>query len=381
MKSSFRILIIIFFMVFRTQSQVITGSQQIERYLPYIKNKSVGIVCNHTAIVNNNHLVDTLLSLNIRIKKIFAPEHGFRGTMEAGEWVNSEIDIKTGIPIISLYGKKKKPTPEDLDNIDVLIYDIQDIGVRFYTYISTLHYVMEAAAENNIPIIVLDRPNPLGFYVDGPILDSSCRSFVGMHPIPIVYGMTTGELAQMINNEGWLKNKLHCNLIVIPCLNYQHSLRYQLNIKPSPNLINMTSIYLYPSLCLFEGTVISVGRGTDYPFQVAGHPALKDKYSFSFTPKTHNNNKAVLYNGITCYGIDLRHQFDSTFTLKYLIELYHNYPDKKHFFNSFFIKLIGDKQVYNAIKEGKNENEIRQLWNDKLSRFRELREKYLIYPD
>lgn len=382
MKVFFKVLIIFLAFTHKTQAQVTTGSEQLDVYLPIITNKSVGVVCNHTAIINNKHLIDTLLSLGIKIKKIFAPEHGFRGLNEAGEWVNSEIDSKTGIPIISLYGKKKKPTSDDLRDIDVLLFDIQDVGVRFYTYISTLHYVMEAAAENNIPLIVLDRPNPLGFYVDGPILDTTYRSFVGMHPIPIVHGMTIGELAQMINNEGWLNKQSHCDLTVVPCINYRHSLRYQLNVKPSPNLVNMTSIYLYPSLCLFEGTVISIGRGTDFPFQVAGHPILKSKYSFSFTPKTHNNNnKAVLYNGITCYGIDLRHQFDSTFTLKYLIEFYHNYPDKKHFFNSFFIKLIGDKQVYNAIKEGKNENEIRQLWNDKLSRFRELREKYLIYPD
>lgn len=357
---------------------VIPGADQTERYLPLLMNKSVGVVCNHSALIQQTHLVDSLLKSGIRVVKIFAPEHGFRGDYAAGEWVTTTIDSTTQLPIISLYGKNKKPSPADLQGVDIVIFDIQDIGVRFYTYISTLHYVMEAAAENHIPVIILDRPNPLGFYVDGPILDTVFRSFVGMHPVPIVHGMTIGEYAQMINGEYWLKNGVQCELIVIPCKNYNHNLRYALKIKPSPNLVNMQSVYLYPSLCLFEGTPISVGRGTPYPFQVIGHPYFKGKYAFSFEVPIKLGNKQLLRTK-THYGLDLRTVTDSTFTLKYLIEFYRNYPQKTEFFNSFFIKLIGNKKVYDAIKAGNSEENIRKLWQKDVESFKHIRKKYLLY--
>lgn len=361
--------------------EILTALDQTEQYLPIIKEKKLGIVCNHSAIFKNGtHLVDSFLSLGITIKKIFAPEHGFRGEALAGEWIEHSTDEKTGIPIISLYGKNKKPTYEHLKDLDMMIFDIQDVGVRFYTYISTLHYVMESCAENNLPLIILDRPNPLGFYVDGPILDTNYRSFVGMHPVPIVYGMTIGEYALMINGEKWLKNGIQCNLMVIKLKGYSHQTRYQLPIKPSPGLVNMQSVYLYPSLCLFEGTVISVARGTDFPFQAIGHPLLKGKYSFSFVVPATLGNKKVLFTK-TCYGLDLRQSTDSTFTLKFLLEMYHNYPRKEEFFNSFFIKLIGNKKVYDAIKQGKKEYEIKQMWKSDIEKFLCIRKKYTLYSD
>lgn len=374
-------LYLVFFISRHFAQTVITGAEQTERYLPLLFDKSVGVVCNHSAKIKNSHLVDSLLKMGIRITKIFAPEHGFRGEASAGEEIKSQIDKKTGLPIISLYGKSKKPSHNDLNGIDILIFDIQDVGVRFYTYISTLHYVMESAAENQIPLIILDRPNPLGFYVDGPVLDTTYRSFVGMHPVPIVHGMTIGEFAQMINGEHWLKKRLQCELIIIPCKNYTHKTRYALNIKPSPNLPNMTSIYLYPSLGLFEGTVISVGRGTNIPFQIVGAPQLIGKYSFTFVPHSKQGANKPLYENETCYGIDLRQNFDTTFTLEYLLEIYKNYPDKKNFFNSLFIKLIGNKKVYNAIINDKNENEIRNIWKEDLEAFKQIRKKYLLYKE
>lgn len=376
----FSILFSFVFFVAKAQT-VVTGAEQTELYFSLVQNKSVGIVCNHSAVIGNRDLVDSLLKAGINVVKIFAPEHGFRGEASAGELINSTKDEKTGLPIISLYDKSKKPSPADLKGIDILIFDIQDVGVRFYTYISTLHYVMEAAAENQIPLIILDRPNPLGFYVEGPVLDTTYRSFVGMHPVPVVHGMTVGEYAQMINGEHWLKNGIQCQLIVIPCKNYNHHTRYKLNINPSPNLQNMTSIYLYPSLCLLEGTVISVGRGTEFPFQIAGAPLLKGKYSFSFVPHTKPSATNPPFKGKTCYGLDLRQNFDSTFTLKYLLELYKNYPNKKEFFNSFFIKLIGNKKVYDAILAGKYEEEIRKLWKEDLETFKLIRKKYLLYKE
>jgi len=382
MKTYIGILIVLCCIKFYAIGQeIITGIERTEEYLPLIKSKNVGVVCNHSAIFKNRtHLVDSLLKLNVKISKIFAPEHGFRGEANAGEWISSTIDEKTGLPIISLYGKSKKPEVNDLKDIEIIIFDIQDVGVRFYTYISTLHYIMEACAESNIPLIVLDRPNPLGFYVDGPVLDTTHRSFVGMHPVPIVYGMTIGEYAQMINGEKWLKKGIQCNLIVIGLKNYTHRTRYVLPVKPSPSLVNMQSIYLYPSLCLFEGTVISVARGTDFPFQAIGHPFLKGKYNFSFEVPATLGNKKVLYTK-TCYGLDLRESKDTTFTLNYVIEFYKNYPKKNEFFNSFFIKLIGDKRVYEAIKQGKSESEIRQIWQKDLEKFMKVREKYLLYAN
>ncbi|MCX7862441.1 MAG: DUF1343 domain-containing protein [Bacteroidales bacterium] len=373
--------ICILFLSFYGNSQtILTGLDQTEKYLPLLKNKKIGIVCNHSAIFHNGvHMVDSFIKLQLSIKKIFAPEHGFRGDVPAGDWISHTIDEKTGLPIISLYGKNKKPTPEELKDIDLMIYDIQDVGVRFYTYISTLHYVMEACAEQQIPLIIFDRPNPLGFYVDGPVLDTTYRSFVGMHPVPIVYGMTVAEYAQMINGEQWLKNGVRCSLTIIPLTAYTHQTRYQLPIKPSPSLVNMQSVYLYPSLCLFEGTVISVARGTDFPFQAIGHPLLKGKYSFSFQIPATIGNKKILYTK-TCYGLDLRNATDSIFTLKYVIELYHQYPKKEEFFNSFFIKLIGNKKVFDAIKQGKKEYEIKQMWKKDIEQFLQIRQKYLLYP-
>ncbi|MGQ9848103.1 MAG: exo-beta-N-acetylmuramidase NamZ family protein [Bacteroidales bacterium] len=374
----FFILFLSFSLLIVKSQNVITGAEQTERYLPLLSNKSVGVVCNHSALIQQTHLVDSLLKSGIRVVKIFAPEHGFRGDYAPGEWVATVVDSLTQLPIVSLYGKKKKPSSADLKEIDILIFDIQDVGVRFYTYISTLHYVMEAAAENHIPLIILDRPNPLGFYVDGPVLDTVYRSFVGMHPVPVVHGMTVGEYAQMINGEHWLKNGVQCKLTVIPCKNYNHNLRYELKIKPSPNLVNMQSVYLYPSLCLFEGTPISVGRGTPYPFQVIGHPFFKGKYAFSFEVPVKLGKKHLLKTK-TYYGLDLRTATDSTFTLKYLIEFYRNYPQKNEFFNSFFIKLIGNKKVYEAIKAGKSDEEIRKLWKEDLEAFKLVRKKYLLY--
>ncbi len=378
----FFFILIFSFSLFVVKAQtVVTGAEQTERYLPLLTNKQVGVICNQSAVIGNAHLVDSLLKAGVRVVKIFAPEHGFRGEASAGEQINSEKDEKTGLPIISLYGKSKKPSLTDLSGTDILIFDIQDVGVRFYTYISTLHYVMEAAAENHIPLILLDRPSPLGFYVDGPVLDTTYHSFVGMHPVPVVHGMTVGEYAQMINGEHWLKKGVQCELTIIPCKNYNHDTRYALNIKPSPNLPNMTSIYLYPSLCFFEGTVLSVGRGTDFPFQVVGAPLLKGKYSFTFVPHTKPSATNPPFKGRTCYGLDLRQNFDSTFTLRYLLELYKNYPNKKEFFNSFFIKLIGNKKVYDAIIGGKNEDELRKLWKDDLETFKLIRKKYLLYDE
>ncbi len=380
MKSVHLLFLLICF--FGTKANVVLpGIEQTEMYLPLIRSKNIAITCNHSAVfTNRTHLIDSLLSLKENIKKIFVPEHGFRGDIMAGELVAHAVDSKTGLPLISLYGKNKKPTNQDLNDIQVMIFDIQDVGVRFYTYISTLHYVMEACAENNIPLIVLDRPNPLGFYVDGPVLDTAYKSFVGMHPVPIVYGMTIGEYATMINGERWLKNGLTCELTVVPVKNYTHQTYYQLPVKPSPSLVNLRSIYLYPSLCLFEGTVISVARGTDFPFQAIGHPLLKNQYKFSFDVPVTLGNKKILRTK-KYYGLDLRNSTDSVFTLKYLLEMYNHYPQKDEFFNSFFIKLIGDKRVYNAIKEQKSEEEIRKIWQKDLEKFKLVRKKYLIYPD
>jgi uncharacterized protein YbbC (DUF1343 family) len=363
----------------RLHAQPVPAAEQLDKYLGLLKEKRVAMVCNQTSRIGNTLLVDSLLKLHINIIKIFSPEHGFRGDEDAGKFIASDIDEKTKLPIISLYGKNKKPSPASLQNIDVVLFDIQDVGVRFYTYISTLHYVMEACAENNIPLIVLDRPNPLGFYVDGPLLDTAYRSFVGMHPVPLVYGMTMGEYAQMLNGEHWLKKGEQCKLSVILCQNYTHHSRYILPVNPSPNLKNMTSIYLYPSLGLFEGTAISVGRGTDFPFQVMGHPSLKGNFSFSFIPQSKSGAANPPQKGKKCYGIDLRQQFDSTFTLSYIIKIYKAFPKKKEFFNSFFVRLSGDKRIQTDIAAGKPEAEIRNLWKPDVETFKKIRKKYLLY--
>jgi uncharacterized protein YbbC (DUF1343 family) len=321
------------------------------------------------------------LALNIDIKQVFAPEHGFRGSADAGEVVKDGIDTKSKLPIISLYGKNKKPSKEQLANLDLIIFDIQDVGARFYTYISSLHYVMEACAEANIPVLVLDRPNPNGHYVDGPILDMAHKSFVGMHPIPVVHGMTIGEYAQMINGEKWLENGINCNLTIIPIKNYSRSISYSLPIKPSPNLPNDIAINLYPSLCFFEGTNVSAGRGTSGQFQVYGSPFLdKDLYEFKFVPQPNEGAKYPKHKGAVCYGEDLRNSASlNQLSLDYLIRAYNNSVGKQKFFSAFFTKLAGTTQLQQQIEDGLSEEKIRESWSKGISEFKVMREKYLIY--
>lgn len=361
-------------------NNVVVGAEQTSLYLPLLQNKKVGIVANHTSMINHVHLVDSLLKLKVSIKKVFSPEHGFRGNADAGEKVKSNVDAKTKLPIVSLYGKNKKPFPEQLKGLEVIVFDIQDVGARFYTYISTMHYVMEACAENNIQFVVLDRPNPNGNFVDGPILEENYQSFVGMHRVPIVHGMTVGEYAQMINGEGWLANNVKCDLQVVKLKNYTHKTTYELPIKPSPNLPNMQSVYLYPSICLFEGTPISVGRGTDKPFQVIGHPKMN--YHFSFVPKSTTGAKEPLLKGEICYGLDLSAvKVKKELDLSYLIQFYNNYPDKDHFFEKFFNTLAGNATLQEQIKQGKTEKEIKDTWQKGLLEFKAKRKKYLFYED
>jgi uncharacterized protein YbbC (DUF1343 family) len=357
--------------------KLVLSSERTDLYLHHLKNQKVGIVGNQTSMIEKTHLIDSLLSLGIDIVKVFSPEHGFRGIADAGEKIENGIDSKTGIPIISIYGRNKKPKAEQLKGIDILVFDIQDVGVRFYTYISTLHYVMEAAAESNIKVIVLDRPNPNGHYVDGPILDTAFRSFVGMHPIPIAHGMTIGEYAKMINGEHWISTK--CELIVIEMKNFTHNTNYNLPIKPSPNLPNARSVNLYPSLCLFEGTNISVGRGTDYPFQQFGAPYLQSNYSF--IPKSGEGSKYPKHEDIVCFGTDLRFQdnYLTTINLKWIIEAYRQCFEKEKFFNNFFDKLAGTDKLKKQIIAGKTAKEIKASWEEGLSSFKKLREHYLIY--
>tara|TARA_B100001059_G_scaffold77362_1_gene75043 strand:- start:756 stop:1904 length:1149 start_codon:yes stop_codon:yes gene_type:complete len=354
------------------------GADQIDKYFPLLDNKSIGVVGNQSSLIGSTHLVDSLLSTKQQVVKVFSPEHGFRGTADAGAHIESGVDEKTGLPIVSLYGNNKKPTANQLQGIDILLFDIQDVGARFYTYISTLHYVMEAAAENSIPLVVLDRPNPNGHYVDGPILDSAYRSFVGMHPIPIVHGMTIGEYAQMINGQQWLKNGVQCQLIVITMQGYSRTMPYDLPIKPSPNLPNAQAVNLYPSLCLFEGTNVSVGRGTDLPFQHYGAPYLKNDYFF--IPKSGEGAKYPKHEGQKCYGKDLS-QFPklSQLDLSYLIDAYQQSADKDTFFNTFFDKLAGGSDLRLSIIVGKSEEEIRKSWADGLNVFKEQSAPYLIY--
>jgi len=363
---------------FSAQAQeLVLASERTDVYLRHLQNKKVGVVGNQTSMIANTHLVDSLLSLGIDIVKVFSPEHGFRGKADAGAIIEDGIDSKTGISIISLYGKNKKPKAEQLQEIDILVFDIQDVGVRFYTYISTLHYVMEAAAESNIKVIVLDRPNPNGHYVDGPILDTSFRSFVGMHPIPIAHGMTIGEYAKMINRENWITTR--CELIVIEMENYTHNINYDLPIKPSPNLPNSRAVNLYPSLCLFEGTNISVGRGTDYPFQHFGAPYLKSNYSFM--PKSGEGSKYPKHENIVCFGTDLRFQdnYLTTINLNWIIETYKQCTKKEEFFNTFFNKLAGNDKLKKQVIAGKTAKEIKASWQEGLEKFMEIRGKYLIY--
>ncbi len=363
-----------------TTSEIKTGADNYATYLPLLKDKKVGIITNQTGILSDKtHLVDFLLGKKINLLKIFAPEHGFRGTADAGEHVVDGKDTKTGLPIISLYGNNKKPKSEQLAGLEVLVFDLQDVGARFYTYISSLHYIMEACAENNIQLIVLDRPNPNGGIVDGPILEKEFSSFVGMHPIPLLHGMTIGEYAQMTNGEKWLKNGELCKLTVIPCLNYKREMAYSLPVKPSPNLPNDQAINLYASLCLFEGTNVSVGRGTEKQFQIYGSPYLP-KSDFSFTPVPNMGAKEPPYKNQLCYGEDLSsapkvHQLE----LKWLIKAYTATADKTKFFTDFFTKLAGTKKLQQQIEAGTSEADIRKSWEKGLADFKVMRKKYLIY--
>ena len=367
-----------------TYNSVQTGAQQFNAYLPKLQNKRVGILTNVTGMVGNSTLVDTLLKLKVNVVKIFGPEHGFRGNTEAGEKVNSQTDNKTGLPIISLYGSNKKPTPEQLKDLDILVYDIQDLGVRFYTYISTMCLAMEACAESNKEFMVLDRPNPNGFYIDGPVLQPAFKSFLGLHPVPVVYGMTCGEYAKMANSEGWLTNKIKCKLTVIPLKNYNRKASYPLPVNPSPNIPNAKAVLLYPGLGLFEGTLMSLGRGTALPFQVIGHPAFKDT-GFSFLPKPTALSKEPKYVNQICYGLDLREcpylsQHPGKLNLSILLEVY-ALMARDDFFDKNFNYHAGNKELQDQIKAGKTETDIRKSWEKDLNTFRKIRKKYLLYPD
>lgn len=371
---------------FGIQAQPIAGAEQTDLYFSKIAHKRVGIVANQTSTIGKIHLVDSLRNAGFDIKMIFSPEHGFRGQAEAGETIQNGRDSKTGIEVVSLYGSNKKPKAEDLTNLDILIFDIQDVGVRFYTYISTLAYVMEACAENGIPVLLLDRPNPHGNYVDGPVLEMKFQSFVGLFPIPIVHGLSLGELALMINGESWLKNKIQCKIDIIPVRNYTHQSVYFPTISPSPNLPNDNSIALYPSLCFFEGTPISIGRGTDFPFQLIGYPQYDDK-SFQFIPKSiPGKSEHPLFENTACFGVDLRNYFSENgqpqaLNLSYLLAFYAGYADKENFFNDYFKLLAGTDRLQNQIAAGWSENEIRKSWQADLCAYKKLRKKYLLYAE
>jgi uncharacterized protein YbbC (DUF1343 family) len=366
------------------QTEILTGSEQPELYLSKLRGKKIGIIANQTSILPNRqnmHVVDFLLSEGIQLKKVMVPEHGFRGTADAGEKVDNSVDSKTGLPIVSLYGSNKKPSIEQIKDLDILIFDLQDVGVRFFTYISTMHYLMEACAENGKKIMIFDRPNPNGDYVDGPVLKKGFESFVGMHPIPVVHGLTVGELAQMINGEKWLKNKVIADLEVIPVRNWNHAMPYKLPIKPSPNLPNDLSIRLYPSTCFFEGTVLSLGRGTLFPFQTYGYPDPKFG-TFTFTPVSIDGmSKTPPLQDQVCYGRDLRNEpMTHQFSLAYLLEAYQKSEMKEKFFNSFFNTLAGTDQLKKMILEGKTAAEIKASWVEDLQNYRAIRSRYTLYP-
>tara|TARA_R110001583_G_scaffold172886_2_gene326675 strand:- start:1346 stop:2530 length:1185 start_codon:yes stop_codon:yes gene_type:complete len=364
--------------------KILTGAQQTGLYLNLLKDKNIAIIANQTTVIfkdenNYTHLVDSLLSLDINIIKVFSPEHGFRGKADAAELVADGIDIKTGLPIISLYGKNKKPTQEQINGIDIVVFDIQDIGVRFYTFISTLHYMMEACAEKGIPVIILDRPNPNGHYIDGPTLEIEHKSFVGMHPVPLVYGMTIGEYAQMINEENWLKNEMKCDLTVIPLKNYTHQSFYHLPIRPSPNLPNDTSINLYPSLGFFEGTTINAGRGTENQFQQYGAPFFP-KSDFSYTPQPNFGSKYPKHSGKLCYGVNLKNAEKLNYVnIQYLIDAYNKTPKTEIFFGATFTVHAGNTELENQIKSGLTAKKIHYSWQPKIEEFKKIRIKYLRY--
>lgn len=376
------------------RGKIKTGADQTEKYLPYLKGKRIGMVVNPTSIIGGKPSVDSLKTLGVNIVKIFGPEHGFRGDASAGVKVDDAVDAKTGITVISLYGKHEKPTAQDLADVDLMIFDIQDVGVRFYTYINTLQRVMESCAEFNKELLILDRPNPNGFYVDGPILDPTLKSGIGINPIPILHGVTVAEYAQMLNGEGWLENKARCKIKIIKVANYAHALPYTLPVQPSPNLNTQQSILLYPTLCLFEGTVMSQGRGTKFPFTVLGNPELKGKYKFSFTPVSiPGMSETPLHQNQACYGLDLRKYNTNKFrktghiNLGWLMELYKAYPYKEKFFDfkqsnqmGNFDKLAGTAELKKQIIAGKTEEEIRRSWEPGLSQYKLMRKKYLLYP-
>ena len=371
-----------------------TGAEQTEKYLPYLKGKRVAIMANPTSIIGKRHLVDSLKSLGVNIVKVFGPEHGFRGNASAGVKVADEIDSVTHIPVISLYGTKNKPSKEDMADVDILIYDLQDVGCRFYTNINALARLMEACYENDKEMLILDRPNPNGYLVDGPVLDMKLKSGIGMFPIPIAHGLTVGEFAQMLNGEGWLTNKVKCAIKVIPVANYNHDMAYALPVKPSPNLNTQQSIMLYPSTCLFEGVYVNHGRGTYFPFTVLGSPELKDKYSFSYTPTgIKGMAETPLFMNQVCYGLDLRNydinllRKSKQLNLQWMMELYKAHPYKEKFFDSKLSKemgnidkLSGSTLFRQQIIEGKSEQEIRASWEPALSEYKEMRKKYLLYP-
>jgi len=371
----------------QVDTTLVVGCNRTELYLPLLKGKRVGIVANQTSVIFKAHgefvhLVDSLLALQVDIKKVFSPEHGFRGNADAGEEVKDGLDTKTGLPLVSLYGDHKKPRPEELKDLDVVIFDIQDVGVRFYTYISTLHYMMEACAEANIPVLILDRPNPNGNYVDGPTLEPENKSFLGMHPIPLVHGMTIGEYAQMINGEHWLEQGLQCDLTVIPVKNYNHQTSYSIPIRPSPNLPNDQAIKLYPSLGLFEGTNINAGRGTEFQFQIYGAPFLDTSdFNFTYTPVENFGSKNPKHKGKLCYGEDLRSvKTNDEVSLKWIIKAYKNATDKSLVFNTNnFTKHAGTNTLQKQIEAGLTEEQIKVTWQEDLNRFKAIREKYLIY--
>ena len=367
--------------------KIYPAAYELEEYLPLLEDKVIGVVANHTSRIGQSHIVDTLIKLNINIEAIFSPEHGFKGVYEAGETIEDEEYKAQSVQIISLYGRKQKPDSADLGNVELMVFDIQDVGVRFYTYISTLHYVMQACAEFNIPLVVLDRPNPHTSYIDGPILKEKHKSFVGMHPVPVVYGMTIGEYAQMINGEQWLGNNLQCDLRIIRIRDYHRNSWYKYTQQPSPNLPNMQSIYLYPSLCFFEGTVMSIGRGTDFPFQVIGHPDCKGE-NFSFMPISKPGASLnPKHEDVKCYGLDLRGipidslQNQRKINLEYLDTYYFKMQMGDSFFTEYFELLAGTDSLRSQLISGKSTGEIRESWEKDLEEFNKIRVKYLIYPD
>jgi uncharacterized protein YbbC (DUF1343 family) len=406
---SLSILLSFFLTSIFAHAKIITGAERFDDYVPLLKGKSVGIFANQTSMAGSLHLVDALVKRGVKVVKIFGPEHGFRGIADAGEEIGNVKDPATGIEVISLYGTHNKPTAEDLEGVDIMLYDIQDVGVRFYTYISSLQYYLEAAIENDIPLIILDRPNPNGFYVDGPVLDPKFKSFVGMQPIPIVYGLTIGEYARMLIGESWLdakamlklipkekvrdnKNKIklktiNFKLTIIECKNYTHKSKYVLPVKPSPNLPNIQSIYLYPFTCLFEGTALNEGRGTDKPFQMFGHPSMP-KNLISFTPRSTAGAKNPKLKDQLCYGWDLSGTPEQALIkagnkvqLKWLIQAYKLFPDKEKFFTGSFNRLAGNDVLMQQVKDGKTEAEIRKSWEPALSNYKKIRKKYLLYTD